>query len=84
MGALGELHHLTVLYSSSGVYLYLSGNFSIEDDRVLAFQPEEGTFFGMHLEKATIEDLFVIIVCVFDLKNIQIKYDVGGKYVALL
>ncbi|HZK33667.1 MAG TPA: hypothetical protein VFC60_04115 [Tissierellaceae bacterium] len=38
--------------------LYLVGNFDIEDDRVLTFQPEEGTFFGMPLEKGTIDELF--------------------------
>lgn len=38
--------------------LYLSGSFIVENDSVLAFQPEEGTFFGMHLEKGTIEELF--------------------------
>ncbi len=39
-------------------HLYLSGNFHIEDDRVLTFQPQEGTFLDMPLEKGTIEDLF--------------------------
>lgn len=38
--------------------LYLSGTFKIEDDRVLAFQPEEGTLYGMFLEKGTIEEFF--------------------------
>jgi len=37
---------------------YLSGTFSIKDDRVLVFQPEEGTFFDLFLEKGTIAELF--------------------------
>lgn len=39
-------------------HLYLSGGFNIEDDRVLTFEPQKGTFLGMTLEKGTIEELF--------------------------
>lgn len=38
--------------------LYLSGSFNIEDDRVLTFEPKEGKFLDMPLEKGTIEELF--------------------------
>lgn len=38
--------------------LYLSGNFTIKDHNILVFQPEEGTFFDMVLEKGTINELF--------------------------
>ncbi len=39
-------------------YLYLAGNFEIVESKKLVFIVEEGSFFGMPLEKATIEDLF--------------------------
>lgn len=38
--------------------LILSGKFEIEGGQILKFVPEEGSFFGMPLEKGTIEDLF--------------------------
>lgn len=38
--------------------LYLSGNFVIEDDTILKFQPERGSFLDMPLEKATMDELF--------------------------
>lgn len=38
--------------------LYLSGSFNIEDHRVLTFEPAEGRFLDMELEKGTIEELF--------------------------
>lgn len=38
--------------------LYLSGNFNIENNRVLNFQVKEGSFLDMPLEKGTIEELF--------------------------
>lgn len=39
-------------------HLYLSGNFKIVDDRKLVYVVDEGSFFGMPLEKISIEDLF--------------------------
>lgn len=38
--------------------LVLSGAFLIEEDQVLRFQPNEGSFYGMPLEAASIEELF--------------------------
>lgn len=38
--------------------LYLLGNFVIEDDNVLKFQPEEGSFLEMPLEQGTMDELF--------------------------
>lgn len=39
-------------------HLYLSGSFEIVDDRKLVYVVNEGSFFGMPLEKVSIEDLF--------------------------
>lgn len=41
-----------------GKDLYISGNFNIVDDRVLSFQPTEGSFLDMPLQRGTIEELF--------------------------
>ncbi|WIV13808.1 hypothetical protein [Proteiniborus sp. MB09-C3] len=38
--------------------LHLVGDFAIVDGKKLIFEVDEGSFFGMPLEKATIEDLF--------------------------
>ena len=38
--------------------LYLAGKFIIVDGQILKFDPEEGSFYGMQLEKNTINDLF--------------------------
>ncbi|WP_352420531.1 hypothetical protein [Proteiniborus sp.] len=39
-------------------HLYLAGNFEIVENKRLVFVVDEGSFFGMPLEKTTIEDLF--------------------------
>lgn len=38
--------------------LYLAGKFIIVDGQILKFDPEEGSFYGMQLEKETINELF--------------------------
>jgi len=38
--------------------LYLAGKFVVEGGQVLKFNPEEGSFYGMQLEKDTIYELF--------------------------
>lgn len=57
--------------------LYLSGNFIIEDDSVLKFQPEEGSFLDMKLEKGTMDELFKEGNFILNLKpligNVKIK-----------
>lgn len=39
-------------------YLYLAGNFEISENKRLIFIVNEGSFFGLPLEKSSIEDLF--------------------------
>lgn len=38
--------------------LYLAGKFVVVDGQVLKFDAEEGSFYGMQLEKSTIDELF--------------------------
>lgn len=69
--------------------LYLSGIFNIEDDRILIFQPDEGTFFGMPLEKGTIEELFEEGDFALDLepligKNIVKSVEIKKGYLELI
>ncbi len=39
-------------------YLLLRGNITIESESVIKFEVTEGTFYGMQLEKASIDELF--------------------------
>lgn len=50
--------------------LYLSGNFVIEDNSILKFQPEKGSFLEMPLEKGTMDELFREGNFLLDLKPI--------------
>lgn len=69
--------------------LYLSGNFVIEDNTILKFQPERGSFLEMPLEKATMDELFKQGNFLLNLKpligNVKIKtVQVKDKYIELI
>ncbi len=65
-------------------HLYLSGSFKVLEEQKLLFEVDEGSFFGMPLEKSTIDDLFIEGYLELDLgeilgknkiKSIQINED---------
>lgn len=69
-------------------HLVLSGIFIIEGEQVLTFQPNEGSFYGMPLELAAIEELFRDGYPVLNLKplignNIILSIEIMEGYLEL-
>ncbi len=69
--------------------LYLSGNFVIEDNTILKFQPKVGSFLKMPLEKGTMDELFREGNFILNLKpligNVKIKsVEIKQQYIEIM
>lgn len=69
--------------------LTLEGEFVIIDDQILKFEAENGSFYGMPLEKGTIDELFEEGYFILNLepligKNVLKSVEIMDGYIELL